>query len=767
MAVFGMTVVLGPLAFGAVDRVVQTALVLLLAVGAFLRPPALVRPGRPENLFLIAVVLIFVLKEFAPWQLFGGTRWRTEAGSLPGLDLPWTHHPEPARAFDALLTGVIAVFWLQWVRTLAVQRGMRVAMAWILLAAGVAVAAVSLSMKPNPGQVGAIYGIRTTPGWIGWGPFPNRNHTASLLAMAAAAGLGCIARSAGRKQNKAALIATGGVLLAVVALLVSRSRGGLVAFAVGLTVFSGMLLWKHRNRRMVAVVVGGITVVAVCIAAFGSQVIGRFSSDDGAVVSNGLRVAIWRNAFSMWKDAPFFGHGVESFTQLFPFYQKLTLDDNVVLHPESSWLQWLNELGLLLVALLVTALAQLVFPRLREIFVRRGTFYLSAGAFAGVAALFAHAVIDVPGHRWGTAGFAIALLGLACPVDRVVQMGSTVSSRVALVPLAICAFWALPFFGVQPTLQPVATEQLRARELSGSQPRPAMEEYRRALRYFPLARDLHNLAGLRELESGMPATSDWQRHFEIVHRLAPGSWQYPITHAKAVRRLSPTLCIHYWQVAIARSGWRSSEMLGWALDDTAGLPNATKLWADFVATKPELALAYAKRLPADAAGPMFELWWQARAKSPRLSAREIADFYQFAPRWATSEQIHEWIKLRRKRRLQDYLQWVALLHGVGDDEEAWTLYSGIVPDPAYPASKHDATRKEIEFRVQLAPENMAHRIDLVRVIEQSGDTATARTMVLEAAAKPDAPSWFLRKAAYVLAADHNFRDAVAMVLREK
>ena len=55
------------------------------------------------------------------------------------------------------------------------------------------------------------------------------------------------------------------------------------------------------------------------------------------------------------------GHGVESFTGLFPFYQRLTLDDNVVLHPESSWLQWLCELGLIPVAILAVLLGRLVF----------------------------------------------------------------------------------------------------------------------------------------------------------------------------------------------------------------------------------------------------------------------------------------------------------------------------------------------------------------------------------------------------------------------
>ncbi|MEQ1850788.1 MAG: hypothetical protein ABMA01_04260, partial [Chthoniobacteraceae bacterium] len=55
LVVFGMMVVLGPLAFGAVDRVVQTVLILLLAVGAFLRPPALVPLGRSEKILVITL----------------------------------------------------------------------------------------------------------------------------------------------------------------------------------------------------------------------------------------------------------------------------------------------------------------------------------------------------------------------------------------------------------------------------------------------------------------------------------------------------------------------------------------------------------------------------------------------------------------------------------------------------------------------------------------------------------------------------------------
>ena len=767
LVVFGMMVTLGPLAFGAVDRVVQTPLVLLLAVGVFLRPPALTPLTWRGNALLITLIAVLVLKEFAPRIFFTGTRWRTEAAGVMGMDVPWTHHPEPARAFDAMLVAVIAVVWLHWVRNLAAHRETRLAMAWILLGAGVTVAGICFTMKAHPGETGAIFGIRTTPGWIGWGPFPNRNHTASLLAMSAVGGLGCVAWAVVRRRKPLAVAATAGVLMIIVALLISKSRGGLVAFGVGFAVFGGMILWKHRDRRAVAVVAGGMAVVALCVAVFGTQVIGRFSSEEGTHISNTMRVEIWKNALAMWKDAPLLGHGVETFRSLFPFYQHLKLDDNVVLHPESSWLQWLIELGLIPLALLVVVFARVLFPRLAGIFQRRGTFYLSAGAVAAVAALVAHAVIDVPGHRWGTAGFALALLGLACPVATAVKLGGASMPRVALLPLAIGFFWALPFWGHGPGWQPVVVEQLRKREVAGEPPRPSLEEWRRELKYFPFERDLHHFAGLRELENGIPKTSDWQRHFEIVQRLAPGGWRYPIAHAKAVKRLSPALCFQYWQLAIERSDWRGAEVLGEAVRDTIDLPLADARWAEYVTAKPELALAYAKMLPEEAARRMYQIWWNARGTAAGMSDQEITDFYRVAARWITGDQIEQWIHYHGKRRRMDYRIWMGLLHSAGRDERAWGEYKLMVPDPAYPRRSSGATRDEIELRLRAAPENSTHMVELVRVIDESGDPASAHRMILTAAAKQGAPSWFLQKAAHLLAAEGNFSEAVAMALREK
>jgi len=310
-------------------------------------------------------------------------------------------------------------------------------------------------------------------------------------------------------------------------------------------------------------------------------------------------------------------------------------------------------------------------------------------------------------------------------------------------------------------------EQLLAREASGIPPRPTLEQWQTALRFFPLHRELHHRAALRELSAGVPKTSEWQRHIEAAHRLTPGGWRYPITHAQAVRRLSPALCVQYWQLAIARSGWRRTEILGRALDDTLGLPGAAQLWADFVTANPRLALAYARLLPEQETAPFFEMWWRERSRATDLSPDELRDFYAYAQRWATGEQILEWMSLHASRRKEDFSSWAVLLHGAGMSDRAWQLCQGRIPDPPYPTDLSHVSREEIEARIRIAPGNTANMVELARLSEESGDRDGARRIVLEVAAKQDAPPWFLRKAAHLLAADGRFPEAMEMILRDK
>jgi hypothetical protein len=181
LGIFGLIVVLGPLAFGAVDRLTQVGLLALLAVGVAIQPPVVARPGPRINGLIVAAVAMLLLKEFAPAAWFGSTAWRQTLSQDFGVVFPWTHNAEPGRALDALLAGVAALVWFFWVRTLALNRENRPALVWSMFLSTAIAAGVSFATKGLDAY--AIFGLRYTPGWVGFGPFPNRNHSACLFAM--------------------------------------------------------------------------------------------------------------------------------------------------------------------------------------------------------------------------------------------------------------------------------------------------------------------------------------------------------------------------------------------------------------------------------------------------------------------------------------------------------------------------------------------------------------------------------------------------------
>jgi hypothetical protein len=775
LVVFWLMVVLGPLAFGAGDRVVQIALLGLFAVGLLLRPPDVVLLSRRAGTVLLVLTGILVLKEFAPAPLFGGTAWRTTLTESFGQAFPWTHHPEPGKAVDALLTGSIAALWFLWVRTLAGVRENRPLLAAGLFAAAVLVAAASFATQGMDPK--AIYGWRFTPGWRGFGPFPNRNHTASFLAMGALVGFGCIAWAGVMRKYRLLAILLALATLPLAALMTTQSRGGLLAFAAGCGLYVLLLVCKLRGRRSLAVITASVLAALALVLAFGAPLFERFSRPDSAM-SNASRTEIWKDSLRMWRDAPLFGHGAASFSAVFPMYQQIELDNQVVLHPESSWLKWLTELGLVPMLLGLGAALYCLPAHLREMFARQHGFYLTAAGFAAVAALLVHGAIDVPPHRWGTAGFGLAALALAFP--RVKRNDAAASEwdlesarwrklagRAGLIPLGIGLFWCLPFIADWPRWSPQSVARLvdRATGLAVV----SAEELDAALAVFPLNAKLHQVRGFYELQKARPRDEVWLRHFRLAQRLTPGSWSLPIAQARACAAVYPLRALSFWQQAVERGGWRSGELLGRALQETAKVPGAKAAWASYVEAHPQLALAYARSLPADEGRAFFETWWRERGSNPAVTPAEaeIRSFYQVAPKWATREQFEEWIRRHAARVETDFRPWAAVLHAWGEDEHAWRLLSKRIPEPPWPTTRSLLSREQMEMRWKRQPENMMNAQALATFYFRSGELDAARNVIVTTASRPGAPAWFIRKGAYQLRGEGKAEEAVGVMLREK
>lgn len=767
--VFAIMAIGAPLFFGAVDPLPQIGLLVLLLIGILAQPPATVPLSRWGNRLAITFIAILLIKEFAPAALFGETTWRHIMKSEFALDLPFTHHPEPGRAITGMLAGTVGVIWFLWVRRLAADRESRPVLAWTLFVAGAIVAVVAFATR-NPNSE-AIYGLRYTPGWSGFGPFPNRNHSANYFAMAAILGCGCVTWAGSRKRWWLMGTGLGLVVVIVIALLMTESRGGLLAFAVGLGVYLALCLLKVRNRKALGVAVAGALVLGSMALAFGSQVFSRFHAPQGTDVSALTRLHIWQEAIGMWKDAPLFGHGIGSFASIFPLYQRTELENQIVIHPESSWLQWLTELGAVPVLLAVAAGVLFFGGQLRQSFARNRSFYFRASGFAAGAAILVHALIDVPAHRWGTAGFALAALGIACPM-RLMGRRTFETQRVALVPLVIALFWTMPLLWDIPRWSPLSLTRLISRQ--SVIPGVSFEELQAGIRSFPLNAELHQSAGFRLLQlQGKEGRKAWEREFAIAARLVPGSWYVTSAQARSIQRLSPSMALPYWQQSVARGGIHRDEILGDAIQQTGFSPQARAEWGRYVETHPQLLLAFARMVPEVQAPYYYNLWWRQRARKLKdnrpveLSPSEIRDFYALAGRLGHREQLDDWMTDRREFEANDFREWARLLHGWGDDDRAWKLLAAHTAEPAFPAKAPTVPRPQLETAWRTSPQNFVNAQQLAQIRDIAGDQAGRDEVIVAAATSPTAPPWFVEKGAHILARQGKIPEAVTLLLRPR
>lgn len=755
LGIFALITISAPLAFGAVDRSFQILLTALLAAGVFLTPPDLPIVEKRALQFAGALALILVGKEFLPYQLFGPVHWRSVLGGELGLPLPWSHHPEPARALDGMLVALVAVIWLVWVRGLASSHENRLIIAWVLFLSAAILATTCLVMPKGS----LIYGIRTVPGWMGFGPFPNRNHTANFLAMGMLIGLGCCIHAARRKWFFTFL--AGLLLLGVTffSLIQSRSRGGLISCAIGLVFYALLALAWGRNRKTFALV-GATSLAAFGVfMAFGAGLLARFSAR-GDLPTN-LRWGIWHDAATMWKDAPLFGHGIGSFAQIFPIYQTVPLESQVVLHPESSWWQWLDEFGLIPVAALALFLFWFLGKHLKEAFAKKHGFLPQAALFAAVLTMIAHCFWDVPAHRWATAGFALATLALACPLNNSNVRPS--GKWLAAIPIGVCLFWAWPLGFSGPSFSPTTLAKLLER-LEFTPASVLSREIQSEADLFALTPELHQALGIRWLNSAKDSEKAWKQ-FQIADLLRPASWSLPASQGMASQRVSPGMSLHFWTLAIERAGHRKAEVFVMAYRRTITLPMAESFWARYAETNPELLLTYARMLSDKEARFYYAQWVKARSGTDQLGEEELANFYSFAARFGDLGQFTQWMEQHPSREKADYLTWAELLHGWGDDLTAWRLLSTYVKDPVWPEATL-STRKEIlEANWLKDPASAVNAQALADAYQRSGEKEACKQVILTSANQKDAPTWFLQKAAFIYAAENHPDQAVACILK--
>ena len=392
--------------------------IIFLLVGALV---CLFPPIRTHPKLWWGLAIVFVLgglSSFLPANWFEPKDWRGDLDSV-GVDTGSLVVVQGGYALESLSVFFVILFTGLWMAGhRASRKDLRI---WSLMFVwGVAAYAI------------ASWSIQhfTDTGPSSFGFFPNRNHTATYLAMGAVCGLGCILQAIRDKRYMAlvaALVATGICLWAAGAW--SISRAGIFLIAVGTLLWVFLLGKRYLGRHgiwAVCLLVLGVAGMFLILDSkvkqritdtvdrSGAVVGGSQEHSQAALVDLDFRIPTALDTLDLIGENIFTGVGAGQYEFIFPQYRNLTsvASDATNVHPESDWLWMASEigvpgtvaLGILVVLALGTSLRSILRGRDRA---------LRSACLVGAALVPFHGIFDVPGHRITLAFSAIFLYTLS------------------------------------------------------------------------------------------------------------------------------------------------------------------------------------------------------------------------------------------------------------------------------------------------------------------------------------------------------------------
>ncbi len=251
-------------------------------------------------------------------------------------------------------------------------------------------------------------------GWIAFeGSVPyffstyvNPNNLAAFLGMAVPLQLGLALKSRELLQRLFALIMA---VATSVALFMTLSKGGIIAFVAG-QVFFAFLLWRRgREGRDLVWVQAAVFLILLLSAWMALDELGReFQADDGL---DGVMIqskeTLWENSLAIARDFPLVGSGLETFETIYPSYKTLRLNRRVY-YPENIFLQIVTESGFVIGSFAILAFLLQLFA----LFLRRGEHRLELAGLSSLTLVLVHNYVDFNLNLYSVAVPFVILLAI-------------------------------------------------------------------------------------------------------------------------------------------------------------------------------------------------------------------------------------------------------------------------------------------------------------------------------------------------------------------
>lgn len=425
---------LAPLPFGSAEDI----WVLLWSLGLAVSLPLLdVRELRKGHIVILAgvlgtflVTLLVVWLQTVPNPSFlpPNPIWRTAEGLL-GHSLPATISVNPARTWSALGLPVLLQLTFLCSFLAASQRTSAATLFSVVSYAGAAYAGYGiLAYLFDPNTLLGHPKV-TSPEDL-TGTFVNRNTAATFFGLVlivwtvrfltevdshlpkSSARLWDLGAVLLYRPSREMAVSLGCLLLALAALLMTRSRAG-VLLSLGSLFMTALLCVRHRlaGRAAAIVLIGaGPVLIGLVLEFLGGGVVGRLGGE--GLIDPSRRLA-FEGAVAIVRDFPLLGTGLGTFTDMFPAYRSSEISTvGVWDRAHNTLLEIAVELGipaaLLVAAMSLSLLLRLLWGALKR---RRDAHFALVGF--GTALLGSlHSLVDFSPQ---IAGFAVPWIGLiAC-----------------------------------------------------------------------------------------------------------------------------------------------------------------------------------------------------------------------------------------------------------------------------------------------------------------------------------------------------------------
>ena len=723
---------LAPFLGGATERWSQGIVLLCLAALVFAWPPA----ARGRVAFAGAALLLIALAvpAFLPASWFGAASWRGQFSGA-NMQLGPLLSPQPwisAECAALLLAGLLWIYWLseqEW------APGERRWMAGVFVAGAAGIAVVALA---------AFHLKKPVPFWHserGFGPFPNRNQTGDFFAISCILAMAC-AGEGFRKRNMAALWFALAAVVIGAALVESYSRAAVALFFAGAIAWVVSLGFISRSIKWLALSASLLMALAAAFLLVGGATLQRFEQGG---VSWGFRQLIAHDAFSLIRASPWCGIGLGNFEGVFALFRnESALSRSRILHPESDWLWLWSEMGWPAVAAVLGGGAML-FWRVGPL--RRGTDRRLRLAAAAAALVFAiHGLVDVPGHRLGSALPGLFMLGLAINDAGPAGEKRHVSSAFRVVAAALGIVGAVWLFdaargGGLPGRTGVAENTARAQSFVEREDYPGAEAaVTRALAWTPLDWQLYFIRGMALADEG-----NWPRALDDFRRanlLEPTSPKSTFEEGKIWLNNEPSLAIPAWRETLRRCPPEEApELYLQMLAYTSAMPDLHRMLHTLAAGRPALEIVYLDHaLPGEARDCINTVL----QSDPSLRLFDDGEKTAFFRIWAANGGTEELL-----RRLPDNASWqpfawrqaAAAFAGRGDFKSACEWAFRYLPRPALP-EKLPGDMAALRRRLVSRPDDYAAAYALQAALAGQRDEAGALDVLRSVTGRAGCPAYF-------------------------